>query len=94
MHFPQGEIYGGELVTPFEPCRIEYVLRRLKEVGLTDVAPPAELDQRALGVHPRSRLSRVARECLADWTAGNRGEIIPSTSPAAACANGSRKCRG
>ena len=35
LHFPQGELAGGELVTPFErPSRAEYVLRRLAERGL------------------------------------------------------------
>jgi hypothetical protein len=30
-HFAQGEVYGGELVTPFErPSRMEYILRELK----------------------------------------------------------------
>ena len=83
MHFPQGEIYGGELVTPFErPSRIEYVLRRLKEVGLTDVAPPAELDQRALGAIHDARFLEFLESAWRDWTAkGNRGELIPTTFP-------------
>ena len=34
LHFPQGELHGGELVTPFErPSRVEYVLRRLAELA-------------------------------------------------------------
>ena len=38
LHFPQGEIYGGELVTPFErPSRVEYILRSLKEAGLKGI---------------------------------------------------------
>ena len=40
-HFPKGELYGGELVTPFEcPARVEYVLERLREAGLDDIAAP------------------------------------------------------
>jgi acetoin utilization deacetylase AcuC-like enzyme len=83
LHFPQGEMYGGELVTPFErPSRIEYVLRRLKEVGLTDIAAPAELDHRALAAIHDPRFLDFLANAWRDWSAnGNRGELIPTTFP-------------
>ncbi len=37
-HFPQGELAGGEFVTPFErPSRMEYILRELKKRKMTDL---------------------------------------------------------
>lgn len=45
LHFPQGELSGGELVTPYErPSRIEYVLRRLRERGFPAVTDPGAVD--------------------------------------------------
>jgi acetoin utilization deacetylase AcuC-like enzyme len=83
LHFPQGEIYGGELVTPFErPSRIEYILRRLKEAGLTDIIPPAELDRRALATIHDARFLEFLQTAWREWTAnGNRGELIPTSFP-------------
>ena len=41
LHFPQGEIFGGELVTPFErPSRIEFVLNELRRRGHDDIGAP------------------------------------------------------
>lgn len=38
------ELYGGEFVPPFEcPVRAEYVLARVKEVGLVLSMPPMNL---------------------------------------------------
>ena len=48
-HFAQGEVYGGELVTPFErPSRMEYVLRELKRRKMTDIVAPGKLDMKAV----------------------------------------------
>ena len=34
-HFPQGELFGGEFVTPFErPSRVEFILSALKAAGM------------------------------------------------------------
>jgi acetoin utilization deacetylase AcuC-like enzyme len=83
LHFPQAEVYGGELVTPFErPSRVEYILRSLKEAGLTDIVPPAELDRRALGAIHDARFLEFLQSAWRDWTAnGNRGELIPTSFP-------------
>src|SRR5262245_36445005 len=83
MHFPKGEIYGGELVTPFErPSRMEYIVRRLKEAGMTDIAPPRELDRRALATIHDARYLEFLQNAWREWTAnGNRGELIPTSFP-------------
>ena len=67
-HFPQAELSGGEFVTPYErPSRVEYVLGRLKERGLTDIVDPGAPDMAAIRALcapdylalPRDRLGRV-----------------------------------
>ena len=43
LHFPQGELFGGEFVTPFErPSRVEYILRELKKRKMTDFVSPGK----------------------------------------------------
>ena len=51
LHFAQGEISGGEFVTPFErPSRMEYILRELKKRKMYNIVPPKPLDMRAVAV--------------------------------------------
>ena len=80
LHFPQGELYGGEFVTPFErPSRVEYILRELKRRKMADLMSPAKLDMKQVAkVHDREFLSFL-ESAWAEWTqAGFRGEIIPT----------------
>src|SRR4051794_22469707 len=84
LHFAQGELYGGEFVTPFErPSRIEYILRELKKRGMTDLVPPTPLDIGAVrAVHDRAFLDFL-EHAWSEWTAaGYRGEIVPTGFPA------------
>ncbi len=83
LHFAQGEIYGGELVTPFErPSRMEYILRELKARKMTDMVAPGALDMQAVRkVHDRGFLGFL-ETAWEEWTkAGYRGEIIPTVVP-------------
>jgi acetoin utilization deacetylase AcuC-like enzyme len=83
-HFPQGELSGGELVTPFErPSRVEYVLQRLKERGFPEVVAPGELDLATVeAIHDKGFLSFL-ETAWDEWVAdGNRGEIIATCIPA------------
>jgi acetoin utilization deacetylase AcuC-like enzyme len=80
LHFPQGELYGGEFVTPFErPSRIEYILRELKRRKMADLMAPGKLDMRQVAkVHDKGFLAFL-ETAWAEWTAaGFRGEIIPT----------------
>ena len=44
-HFPKGELYGGELVRPFEcPERWDYIMGRLTDQGFADLVDPDPLD--------------------------------------------------
>ena len=84
LHFPQGEVYGGELVTPFErPSRVEYVLRRLKEVGLTDIQPPKRLDMKSVRRLHDAGFLEFLETAWDEWkAAGFGGEIIGISFPA------------
>lgn len=82
-HFAQGELSGGEFVTPFErPSRVEYILRRLRERGFTDISPPGKLDMAPVKqVHDAGFLTFLAT-VWGEWVkAGFRGEVIPTGFP-------------
>jgi acetoin utilization deacetylase AcuC-like enzyme len=83
QHFPQGELYMGEFVTPFErPSRMEYVLRRLKARGFDDIVGPGRLDMKPVRkLHDRGYL-KFLETAWDQWiTQGGRGEIIPTSFP-------------
>ncbi len=80
-HFAQGEICGGEFVTPFErPSRKEYILRELKKRRMTDIVEPAQLDMKPVRkIHDHGFLEFL-ESAWDEWTrAGYRGEIIPTS---------------
>ncbi len=82
-HFPQGELCGGEFVTPFErPSRVEYILRRLKERGFEAPVGPGKLDMRPVRkVHDKGFLAYL-EAAWDEWhKAGHRGEIIATGFP-------------
>lgn len=83
LHFAQGEIYGGEFVTPFErPSRIEYILRELKKRKMTDVVAPAAIDMKPVRkVHDKGFLEFLEGAWAAWTAAGYRGEIVPTVFP-------------
>ncbi|MCU0906286.1 MAG: histone deacetylase family protein [Rhodobacteraceae bacterium] len=77
------ELYGGELVPPFEcPERAEFVRSRIAEVGLGPIIAP-----RAFGLDPVLRVHDpdfvcFLETCWTDWrAAGHRGEAIASVYP-------------
>lgn len=83
-HFPQGEISGGEFVTPFErPSRVEYILSRLKAVGMTDISAPGALDMGPVRAIHDAGFLEFLETCWNEWVAeGYRGEILPLGFPA------------
>jgi acetoin utilization deacetylase AcuC-like enzyme len=82
-HFPQGEIFGGELVTPFErPSRMEYVLRELKARKMTDFVAPGVLDFKPVQqVHDAGYLEFLEKAWDMWMAAGYRGEVTPACIP-------------
>lgn len=77
------ELYGGELVRPFEcPERMEYVMRRLNEVKLGEVLAPRDFElSHVLRIHD-SEFIDFLQNCWTDWEKeGFNGEALPSVFP-------------
>lgn len=83
-HFPQGELHGGELVTPFErPSRIEYILARLRERGMDDLHDPGPVDMAPIETLCDPGYLRFLQTAWDEWTEeGFSGEIIAASFPA------------
>lgn len=83
-HFPQAELSGGEFVTPFErPSRVEYVLARLADRGLTDIVAPDAPDMAAIARLCDPGYLAFLETAWDEWVAeGFRGEIIAASFPA------------
>ncbi len=82
-HFPQGEVYGGELVTPFErPSRMEYILRELKARKMNDFVAPGKLNMQGVKKVHNKDFVAFLENAWSDWQkAGYRGEILPTMFP-------------
>ena len=83
LHFPKGELYGGEFVTPFErPSRMEHILRELKKRRMTGILAPAPLDMGPVRKVHDSGFLKFLETAWSEWTkAGYRGEVIPTGFP-------------
>jgi acetoin utilization deacetylase AcuC-like enzyme len=84
LHFPQAELSGGQFVTPYErPSRVEYVLRRLKERGLTDIADPGPCDMGPVRALLDADYLHFLETAWDRWkAAGMAGEVISQGNPA------------
>jgi acetoin utilization deacetylase AcuC-like enzyme len=80
------ELHGGVLVPPFEcPARAEYIVGRVRDVGLGEVIGP-----RSFGLDPVLRIHdadfvKFLETCWADWQAeGFEGEALATVWPSRA----------
>ncbi len=84
LHFPVGELSGGQLVRPYEcPERWDYIQQSLTTSGHTDSRSPDPLDMSLVrSIHASDYLEFL--ECAWDqWQAeGFEGEAIPTVFPA------------
>jgi len=84
MHFPKGELYGGELVRPFEcPERWDYVVERLNERGFTQFIEAGDCDiELVQRVHTPDFLEFM-QTAWSQWNElGMKGDALPSVIPA------------
>ena len=83
LHFPQAELSGGQFVTPYErPSRIEYVLNRLAERGMTDIVDPGPVDLEPVKQLLDPGYLSFLETAWDDWKAeGMAGEIIAANVP-------------
>jgi len=83
LHHPSTELYGGQLVAPFERVdRWRYVAEALAEAGHQPAEDPGPVDLRRVGrIHTQPYLTLLA-EAWDEWkAAGHQGEAIPSILP-------------
>ena len=83
LHFPQGELFGGELVTPYErPSRVEHILNRLKTQGLTDICAPDPVQMAPIEAIHKADYLRFLETGWDEWVAeGFKGEMIAASVP-------------
>ena len=84
LHFPKGELYGGQLVRPFEcPERWDYVIEQLQARGYKEFVDPTAFDiELAQRVHAPDFLEFLA-SAWDEWQAeGMQGDAIPTCFPA------------
>ena len=78
------ELFGGQLVEPFErPSRAEYIIGRVREVGLGHVSEPEDFGMAPiLAVHDDAFVAFL-QSAWFDWqAAGFKGEAMPTVWPA------------
>ena len=79
-HFPNGELYDGQLVRPFEcPERVDYINAALAEAGLGDDVEVQPVEDSLLGqVHDAGYLEFL-RTAWTQWSAqGHSSDMIPT----------------
>ena len=84
LHFPKGELSGGELVRPYEcPERWDYIVQALTESGFSTPEEPDALDMSAVKkVHSADYLHFLST-AWDQWVAeGFNGEALPTVIPA------------
>lgn len=83
------ELFGGQLVEPFErPSRAEYIIGRVREVGLGPVSAPDDFGiAPILAVHDEAFVDFL-QVAWSDWqAAGFKGEAMPTVWPARRMSN-------
>ena len=80
----QTELYGGELVYPFErPSRVKYIHDRLEAVGLGPILPPGDHGMEPIRAIHDAGLVEFLESAWDEWQAfGYKGEAIPTCWPA------------
>ena len=82
-HFPSGELYGGQLVRPFEcPERVDHIVQALQVAGLRGVVAPKSVEHELLvSVHDREYLDFL-QTAWDEWvTSGASGDMTPTCFP-------------
>jgi len=84
LRHSQTELYGGELVYPFErPTRAEYVINRVRETRLGPVSGPDEFGMDPINATHAPDFVEFLQTAWPRWKeAGFKGEAIPAAWPA------------
>ena len=79
----QTELYGGELVRPFErPERMDYIIEEIKNQKLGEIKPPKEIDFGVIKkIHDKDYINFL-NDAWSEWEKeGFKGEAIPTVWP-------------
>jgi len=82
-HAPRGEIYGGELVVPFDrPERWDYIVAALDAADMSDARPPGDHSSESiLSIHDPGYIDFL-QSAWSHWCeAGHSGDMIPTCFP-------------
>ena len=84
QHFPRGELYGGELVTPFErPDRWDIIVARLESEGVAEFLDPDPLDMAGVRKIHDGGFLHFLETAWDQWNAENyAGDALPTVVPA------------
>jgi len=84
LHFPAGELAGGELVRPYEcPERWDFVMQSLRANNYQHFLEPEALDMQSVGqIHSQPYLEFIQSAWTAWQAEGFSGEAIPTVFPA------------
>ncbi len=84
LHFPKGELSGGELVRPFEcPERWDYIAQALSAAGYSKPETPSALDMGIVGkIHQQDYLNFLSQAWTLWEAEGFNGEALPTVVPA------------
>jgi len=79
LHFPRGELSGGQMVRPYEcPERWDYIVKALADGGFSSPQAPEELDLSTLSkIHGDDYLQFLATAWSQWEAAGYEGEALP-----------------
>lgn len=84
LHFPRGELYGGELVVPFErPERWDIIMQQLAAAGFDDIVRPDALDMTSVRKIHTPEFLRFLNTAWDTWRdEGYKGDALPTVIPA------------
>lgn len=84
LHFPRGELFGGNMVRPFEcPERWDYIVERLRERGHDEFVEPGEVDMALVGRVHAPDFVAFLETVWHDWkSSGFEGDALPTVFPA------------
>lgn len=84
LHFPVGELFGGQLVRPYEcPERWDFVVQSLRANHYHEFVEPEVLDMKSVSQVHASGYLQFMQTAWSQWqTEGFEGEAIPTVFPA------------
>ena len=83
LHMPAGELYGGQMVEPFERIsRVANILEALNSNGFSDISEPEECDMKPVQRVHKPDFIQFLETAWGEWKRGGyAGDLIATTYP-------------